>query len=158
MSMIRTQHIYWDLKDRPVNPGERKAKLAGKALKRLGIIGFFELTSKKYVAEHLRVDIKRTHIEKIDSRRLKSPDGCIKIDPEILTFQEITIKQQDPTNKLPNVGKLCDAKWVELMTKAESSKLRTGPRPWNVAKQSLIIELTRDEPDVTPTLQRLRLI
>jgi hypothetical protein len=159
MSMISAQCVYWDLKDRPASgQAERKARLAGHTLKKLKVVGFFELTSRKYVAEHLRLNIRRSDIEKIDPSRLTNPEGCIKLEAEYLGFDEIAAKQRDHMNGFHNVGRLCDKKWRELQEMCRSPKLLTGEEAWSPKKQGFIIMLTHDLPDVRPTLERLGLI
>ena len=156
---IKKRHIYWDLKDfsYSITPG-RKAKVAGRPLTKLDIYAFFEVTSGRYVSEYKRVDIERHHLEKIGHRYLRKPDGCIKIDPEMLTFKEVLAKQSDPANGFKEIGRLCVEKWEELQKKVQDSRLRTGSRPWDSTKQSLIIQLTQSAPDVDPTLKRLKLL
>lgn len=156
---IIKRHIYWDLKDNPLySSTERKAKIAGRPLVKLDVYAFFELTKRQAVSEHRRVDIKRSHLEKISSKILKSPEGCIKLEPEILSLSEVIAKQNDTSNGFKVIGRLCMEKWEELQEKVQSSKLRSGMKPWDARKQSLIIELTQSAPDVEPTLKKLRLI
>lgn len=152
---IKKRHIYLDHKDMGIG---LKAKVAGRPLIKLDIYGFFEVTSGRYVSDYKRVDIERHHLEKISHRLLRKPDGCVKIDPEIMTLAEIQAKQDDTSNGFKEIGRLCVEKWEELQQKVQSPRLRSGSRPWDPDKQSLIIELTQTVPDVEPTLQRLKLL
>jgi hypothetical protein len=153
--VVKKRYIYWDLKDDGLG---RKARVAGRPLVKLDIYAFFELTSKAYVSEHKRVDIERRHLERVQRNLLRSPTGCVKIDPEMFSLQDVLEKQADSANEFKIIGRLCTEKWEELQEKVQSSRLRTGNRPWDSAKQSLIIELTQAEPDVNSTLARLKLI
>ncbi len=155
---IKKRHIYWDLKDYITSPSDKyKAKVAGRPLEKLDVYGFFEITSGRYVSEHLRVDIERHHIEKLPAKYLRKPDGCVKIEAEILNLADVLARQTDPANGFQERGRLCVDKWEELMQKVQSTRLRTGRRPWGADKQSLIIQLTQPAPDVQPVLERLKL-
>lgn len=158
MAQIKAQCIYSDLKSRPATrQKERKARLAGKTLSKFKVIGFFELTSRKYVADFLRLNIRRSDLERMDPQRLQHPDGCIKLQPEFLSFDEVLAKKNHPDNGFPNIGRLRDDKWKEFLQMCQDPQLHTSSDGIGINGHKLLIHLTHDEPDVAPALKQLGL-